>query len=390
MKRILLFAMALLLGLQAFAQNKMFDIKYYRHVYVPSKVNGQDALLIFDTGAPYTCLDSIYRAQSPYKYTQIGNAKMGGTGNNEQKVKIIIRELTYTAGDKQYTSEVSPIFQLKQITGDAADGLMGISDLGGVVIAIDYKNKKMGFWDKVSEADIKGYTPIAIRHANNRIYVPLSITVDKDRTIQGEFLMDLGSGGTISFTSAVAAKHNLQNIKPQLPYNMAVGGIGGSSSACDFRAQSASVGGFKLENITVKFSQNTGGALSDREYLGIVGNEFWERFDLIIDLPNKKLYLRPNADFNKPFDAPTRGFAYTDRSKTLGYWVVNCLYRDSNAEKAGLKNGDHILSVNGKDVKTISMDEQQTFFKNLKSVTLEIERDGAKSTVSFSFDDPKI
>jgi len=36
------------------------------------------------------------------------------------------------------------------------------------------------------------------------------------------------------------------------------------------------------------------------------------------------------------------------------------------------------------------MDEQQTFFKNLKSVTLEIERDGAKSTVSFSFDDPKI
>ena len=60
------------------------------------------------------------------------------------------------------------------------------------------------------------------------------------------------------------------------------------------------------------------------------------------------------------------------------------------AEKAGLKNGDHILSVNGKDVKTISMDEQQTFFKNLKSLTLEIERDGAKSTVSFSFDDPKI
>ena len=220
--------------------------------------------------------------------------------------------------------------------------------------------------------------------------MPLSVTVDKDRTIQGEFLMDLGSGGTISFTSAVAAKNSLQNVKPQLPYNMAVGGIGGSSSACDFRAESATVGNFKMENITVEFSQNTGGALSDREYLGIVGNEFWERFDLIIDLPNKKLYLRPNADFNKPFDAPTRGFAYTDRSKTLGFWVVNCLYRDSNAEKAGLKNGDHILSVNGKDVKTISMDEQQTFFKNLKSVTLEIERDGAKSTVSFNFDDPKI
>jgi|GEM_PF-7099547 len=36
------------------------------------------------------------------------------------------------------------------------------------------------------------------------------------------------------------------------------------------------------------------------------------------------------------------------------------------------------------------MDEHQAFFKNLKPVTLEIERDGTKSTVSFSFDDPKI
>lgn len=141
MKKTLLLTAIILLCLQAFAQNKMFDIKYYRHVYVPSKVNGQDALLIFDTGAPYTCLDSIYRAESPYKYKNVGNAKMGGTGNNEQKVKIIMGELTYTAGDKQYTSKVSPIFQLKPITGDAADGLMGISDLGGVVIAIQMQKK---------------------------------------------------------------------------------------------------------------------------------------------------------------------------------------------------------------------------------------------------------
>ena len=61
----------------------------------------------------------------------------------------------------------------------------------------------------------------------------------------------------------------------------------------------------------------------------------------------------------------------------------------SPIEPAASRTGP-IFTVNGKDVKTISMDEQQTFFKNLKSLTLEIERDGAKSTVSFSFDDPKI
>jgi len=391
MKKTILLSATLLLSLCSFAQNSLFDIKYYSHLYVPSKVNGQDALLIFDTGSPYTCLDSIYQAQSPYKYKNMGVAKMGGTGNNLQKVRIIFGgELTYTAGDKEYKSKVSPIFQLKPITGDASDGLMGISDLGAKVIAIDYKNKKMGFWEKVSESDIKGYTPITIKYANNRIYVPLSVSIDKGRVIEGVFMMDLGSGGTISFTSAVAEKYNLQNIEKKLPYSMAVGGVGGSSSGCDFRARSASIGHFRMTGITVDFSQNTGGALSDREYLGLAGNGFWERFDIIIDLPDNKLYLRPNKDFKKPFEAPVTGFSYTDRSKTLGYWVVNCLYEDSNAMKAGLKNGDHILSVNGREVNTISMDEQQTLFKDIKSVTLEIERDGEQSTVSFNFDDPKI
>jgi len=67
MKKSFILAAIILLCAPAFAQNKMFDIKYYGHVYVPSKVNGQDALLIFDTGAPYTCLDSIYHTQANYR-----------------------------------------------------------------------------------------------------------------------------------------------------------------------------------------------------------------------------------------------------------------------------------------------------------------------------------
>ena len=390
MKRITILAALTILCLQAFGQNKMFDVKYYRHLYVPSKINGQDALLIFDTGSPYTCLDSTYQANLPHKYKMMGKSKIGGSGNSAQTVRVIINELTYTAGDDEYLSQACPIFQLKPITGDAADGIMGISEMKNKVIAIDYKNKKMGFWDKVSEDDIAGYSSIAIRYANNRIYVPLSVTIDKQRVIQGEFMMDLGSGGSVSFTSAVASKNNLDNIEPKVFYYYANGGVGGEASGCDFRAESASVGSINLENITVDFSKNTGGALSDREYLGIVGNEFWERFSLIIDLPNNKLYLKPNEDFKKPFESPTRGFAHTDRSKTLGCWVVNCRYRGSNAEKAGLKNGDHILSVNGRDVKTISLDEQKNYFKKMKSVTLVVERNGKQSTISFNLDDPKI
>ena len=85
-----------------------------------------------------------------------------------------------------------------------------------------------------------------------------------------------------------------------------------------------------------------------------------------------------------------RGFAYIDRSRTLGYWIVNSLAEESNAESAGLKNGDHIVAVNGRDVKDISFVEQKTFFDGMTEITLTIQRDTETIAIAFPFDEPKL
>ncbi len=145
-----------------------------------------------------------------------------------------------------------------------------------------------------------------------------------------------------------------------------------------------------MNDIVMGFSNNTGGALASKKYIGIVGNDFWERFDMIIDLPGKRLFLRPNTKFNDPFESPVRGFSYTDRSRTLGYWIVNSLAENSNAEKAGLRNGDHITAVNGRDVKGISLEERRIFFDGMTEITLTIQRDNEMVEISFPFDEPKL
>lgn len=114
-------------------------------------------------------------------------------------------------------------------------------------------------------------------------------------------------------------------------------------------------------------------------HIGLIGNKVWERFYVIIDLKNKKLYLKPNSLFNKKCVFNTRGFTFTDRSKTLGCWVVNGLYQGSNAEKAGLKGGDRILEVNGKDVKSISEVEQEALYEKAGEVKLKVESPQRKS-----------
>lgn len=389
MKRTLITTIAFILCCgHLLGQQKMTKICYDGHLYLETKVNGQPSRLAFDTGAPYTCIDSTYLADSKLQYKNMGRAKMGGAGNSGASVRIILNELTYFVADKEYTSKISPVIQLKPILGDQADGILGIDNMSGKVIAINYVDELMGFWNQLS--DTNGYTSIPIRYEDDCIYVPMKIAIRDNNTIEGEALIDLGSGSSITLTSAAASQHGVKEISPQMHYTFLYGGIGGTASGSDFRAQSASVGGFTLNDITMDYSDNTEGALSDREYIAIIGNDFWERFDMIIDLNDNHLYLRPNVKFDDPFKSPIRGFSYTDRSHTLGCWVVNCLYTDSNAEKAGLRNGDNIIKINGRNVREITFEENRHFFDNMEKVTLTIQRGAKTLEIAFPFDEPKI
>lgn len=388
MKKTLVALVALLGVGSLMGQTKMDKVSYNGHLYVVSNVNGKTAYLAFDTGSPYTCIDSTYVADSNLQYKNVGHANMGGAGSAREKVRIVINELTYTVAGKQYTSKVSPIIQLKPILGDQADGLLGIDNMGGKVIVIDYVGEQMGLWDSLGDVD--GYTSVPIRYENNRIYIPLTVAIGDGKVVEGEGLLDLGSGGSIDLTSSVAEQYGLKSIVPRLCYSFANGGIGGESSGCDFRAESASVGGYTLKNIVVGFSNNSSGALSNREYIGVVGNDFWERFDMMIDLAGQRLYLRPNAKFAEPFASPVHGFHCTDRSRTLGCWLVNCLYEGSNAEKAGLRKGDRITAVNGRSVREISFEEKRDYLDGMQGVSLTVERDGGTVVIAFPFDAPGI
>ena len=390
MKKVLftLIAAMLCLGSAIGQQNWMRMTYYFGHLYLHSKINGYPASLAFDTGSPYTCIDSTFLAGSGLQYKMVGFAQMGGAGNTQEKVRVIVDELTYSVDEKEYQSHISPIIQLKPILGDYVDGILGIDNMGGKVIAIDYVGEQIGFRDQLD--DTARFTSIPIRYENNRIFVPLVVTVREGKTIKGEALMDLGSGGSVSLTNDVSQQYSLNEISPLLYYSSLHGGIGGESSECDFRADIVTVGPFSLHGVTMDYSNNTGGALSRREYIATIGNEIWERFDMMIDLSGKRLYLRPNTKFEESFESPVRGFGYTDRSRTLGCWVVNGLYALSNAEKAGLRKGDHIIAINGRSVKEISFEERRTLFDEMSGVTLTVLRGDALQDISFDFDEPKI
>ena len=87
MKRVLfnLIAAILCLGSAFGQQNRMRMTYYFGHIYLHSKINGHSASLAFDTGSPYTCMDSSFLADSGLQYKMGGYAQMGGAENNQEK-----------------------------------------------------------------------------------------------------------------------------------------------------------------------------------------------------------------------------------------------------------------------------------------------------------------
>lgn len=392
MRKHFLIAVLASLSLFASAQDpaKYFPMDFFRHIYLNVTVEGREAHFILDTGSPYSFPDSTFVAREGLQYKNMFKARMGGTGNGKATVPVINNEFTYSMGGRQYKSKISPVIQLKEILGDYADGLVGLSEVGNAAIAIDFRNGRIGFWNKIEAADLEGYTAIPVEYKENRILLPIRVQVRDGITVEGKAIMDLGNPYSIDLTRATAEKYGIAAIQPALTSTMAVGGIGGSSSSGDFRALSAEIGPFSLDAPIVGYSFNTEGALSDGKWIALLGNEIWSRFDMVIDAAHGKLYLRPNAGFAEPFDCPVQGFSATYRTQTLGCWTVNSLYDGSNAQKAGLRGGDRIVAVNGRDVKTYSHEAYRTWSDGLQSVTLTVLRDGQEQEISFDFDAPKL
>lgn len=361
----------------------VIPIIYTGHIFVKGEVDSLKGNFIFDTGSNILLLDSIYFSYNDIKYNISDDDKISGIGNGYQKITAIDNSLNFWIGKKKYYTLYTPIVQLKQICGDFADGIIGTDFFSLKTVEINYENKYINIYNSIDSVDVSDYKIIPIEKINNFFCIPLTIKINEKSTIKGKFIIDTGCNVSI-INSPVAKKNEFdEKINPKIRNYTKHGGLGGQSECFYFIADSLKISNFNFSDVNMCYSEDSAGLSASGEYSGILGNNILDRFDLLFDFKNCKLYLKPNESFDSPFTIYRLGFLYVDRCITKGGWIVTGIYENSAAERQGLKIDDKIISVNEIPVEKIPLETQKDFFKKLGKVKLVVKRADSLKNIEF-------
>ena len=131
------------------------------------------------------------------------------------------------------------------------------------------------------------------------------------------------------------------------------GGTGGAVELLATRLESVSIGSSRVDGPIALLIRTASGA-SRREPDGYLGNEFFRRFLLTLDYPDRRMLLEPNRNFHDPpgpYDGSGLGIERND-----GRLVITDIAPASAAFKAGVMRGDLLLSLDGKSANELTPD----------------------------------
>ncbi len=390
-------------------------------IIVPIYVNGVELSFILDTGVGSTIIFSVDN-KSSLELKNASKIYLRGLGDGEpvEAIKSINNEVRIGKATS-YNHRVYLVFDesinFSPRMGFPVHGIIGYDFFKDFILDINYSRKVIKIYNPeyytYKECKKCYQTDIEFRD-NKRPFVKAKYKTDKE-LIDINLLLDSGSGSSLwLFENKEKGIYVSNNSFRDFLGKGFNGDIYGERT----KIEELRIGDFVMKDVTTSFPDSIyiqGISLNNRQ--GSLGGNVLKRFNLILDYPNEKISFKKNNLFSKPFYYNMSGLTiqhsgflisknFTEKNRFyLGIdkieskkiyelsnnfvlqpkYEISDVRPNSPADLVGLKNGDIILEINGKDSYTYELSELNDlfYFEEGKRIKLKVQRLGVQMTFQF-------
>jgi len=327
--------------------------------------------LTLDTGAASGVIDAEYARARGLEHSEA--QPLFGPAGSTASARVGGLSLTLPGVRMQNLAlSTTPLQFLSAATGRRIVAILGYEFLSAFIVEIDYAGREMRLHDPAHYAyrGKGGIVPFTLR--DNDPFVRAQLEMPGGGTLEGEFVIDTGSGSTVLLASDFAAAHGLPGgLAHKLEARAR--GVGGEMKIVAGRLPGVRLGRFRVEDPVVLFPA---GQITEPGSAGNIGGGLLRRFRVIFDYPGRRMILEPQPGPAEREEFDMSGIALTARGAHLDSIRVERVRSNSPGDEAGVKPGDLLERVNGRAAPAIGLDSLRTLFRKETTCDLVLRREG--------------
>lgn len=258
--------------------------------------------------------------------------------------------------------------------GRAVGGIIGHDVINQFVVEVDYEGKTISLYAPAAYRYEGPGERFPLRFVDSSPVIEASVTPQGRAPVRGRFAVATASSAALILHRPFVEAHQLLKTVSKTSLGNS-GGVGGLTRTLVGRLKSIRIGRYEIDNPIVSFSQATKGEQASTAYDGSIGGEVLRRFKLVLDYPQRRLILEPNAHLPEPVEEDMSGFEFIAEGEDFGTYVINEIIPNSPAAEAGLREEDVLTEIDGRPAKEFGLEGiRQMFMQEGKEHLLTVRR----------------